>query len=442
MTARPAGRLLQVLGVWFGIAAIIGNSIGIGIMRTPSDVAHNLPSTGAYLAAWIIGGIYAALGAASMAELGVMMPRSGGQYVFAAEVFGPYAGFVFGWTDWLSTAASIAAVSMAMSEYAAPFVAISTEHAWTLAVLTLIVITALLWRGTKSSDRLVQIMTLVKVIALVLVPLVAFAMRVHAPSAVSPAAEAARATPAFGIGAVVLAMQAVIYSYDGWNGVLYFSGEVTDPARDIPRSMLGGVGSVMAIYLLLTGSFVYVLGVDGVAATNFPAGAVASALFGARGDTVIRVVVVLSALSALPPLLLMGSRVPHAMSGDGLFPRSATRVSERGTPTVTLAITLAVSIAFVVSGTFNQAIAIAAFFFVLQYAMSFTAVFVLRRRAPDRARPYRAIGYPITTALSLVGALAFLVGAVVQDQRNSAVSLALLAVSYPVYRLIRRAMAA
>ncbi|HJU73982.1 MAG TPA: APC family permease [Gemmatimonadaceae bacterium] len=431
--ALPKGRLLQVLGLWFGIAAIIGNSIGIGIMRTPSEVARHLPTTTGYLLAWIAGGLYAALGVASLAELGVRMPRSGGQYVFARTVFGPYAGFVVGWSDWFSSCASAAAVSMAVAEYAGAFGSTDATAAMVPIALGIVLLfTAILWRGVRSSDITVQVMTLAKVVVLVGVPLLAFAIGARAPR------EAATAgVGALTVGGVILAMQSVIYSYDGWTGVLYFSGEVKDPGRDIPRSMFGGVASVFAIYMLLVACFVYVLGISGVAANNFPAGQVATAVFGATGGTIIRIVVIITGLGAVPPIVMMASRVLYAMSVDGLFARRAAAVNEGGTPTITLALSALLTIGFIVSGTFSQVIAIAAFFFVLQYVMSFSALFVLRRREPDRPSPYRAIGYPVTTAISWLGGVAFLIGAVVQDRRNSAIALGILAVSYPVYRILR-----
>jgi amino acid transporter len=189
-----------------------------------------------------------------MAELGVLMPRSGGQYVFARTVFGPYAGFVVGWSDWVSSCASAAAVSMAVAEYAGVFVSTDVAIVTLLALGIVLVFTALLWKGVKSSGRTVEVMTLAKVIVLVGVPLVAFATGVRAPIATTAAADVGALT----VGSIILAMQSVIYSYDGWTGVLYFSGEVKDPARDIPRSMFGGVVSVFAIYMLLVGCFVYV----------------------------------------------------------------------------------------------------------------------------------------------------------------------------------------
>ncbi len=429
--ARPAGRLLQVLGLWFGVAAVIGNTIGAGILRTPSEVASQLPTTSAYLLAWVIGGLYAALGVVSMAELGVLMPKSGGQYVFARRVFGPYAGFVVGWSDWVSSSASAAAVSMMVAEYAGAFAGNDARVVLLVALGVIVIVTGLLSLGVRSSGWTVQVMTLAKVVALLLVPLVAFVLGVRTPT------DPAVAAGALSVAGVVLAMQAVIYAYDGWTGVLYFSGEVKDPARDIPRSMFAGVAAVFAIYMLLAGCFVYVLGIGGVAADTFPAGQVARAVFGDIGGTTIRVIVIITGLSAVAPIVMMASRVPYAMSTDGLFPRRAAAVSEGGTPIITLAASSLLAMVFIVTGTFTQVIAIAAFFFVLQYVVSFSAVFVLRWREPDLPRPYRAIGYPVTTAISWLGGVAFLIGVVVQDRRNSLIALGILLASYAVYRLLR-----
>lgn len=430
--AASRGRLLQVLGVWFGIAAIIGNSIGAGIMRTPSEVARQLPTTSGYLLAWLLGGVYAALGAASMAELGALMPKSGGQYVYARAVFGRFAGFIVGWSDWISSSAAAAAISMMVAEYAAGFVTAETPIIPSLAIVVILMFTVLLWRGVKESGNTVQLLTLVKVVALVGLPLVAFAMGTRVPPEFPVAAAGALTA-----GGVVLAMQAVIYSYDGWTGSLYFSGELTNPGRDIPRAMFAGVASVFVIYMLLAGCFVYVLGLEGVAADTFPAGGVATAIFGDAGGTIIRIIVILSGMSAIPPCIMMASRVPYAMTEDGLFPRSAAVVNPGGTPIVTLALSALLAVSFIVTGTFSQVIAIAAFFFVLQYVMSFSALFVLRRREPDRPRPYRAIGYPVSTAISWLGGVAFLIGVVVQDRRNSAIAIGILLASYPVYRMLR-----
>jgi APA family basic amino acid/polyamine antiporter len=430
------GRLLQVLGVAFGVAVIIGNTIGSGILRTPGTVAALLPNQWMFVLAWLAGGAYALLGVMSFAELGVIVPRSGGQYVFAQRAFGPYAGFIIGWSDWVSSVASLAAAAILIGEYMGALFPALSRSTLAVGIGVVVLFTVLQLGGVRWGDRVQQMTTLFKALAFVALIGACFVL---APVSGAPSPPAVTATKAVGFGAVVLAMQAVIFTYDGWNGMLYFSEEVRDPGRQIPRAMFAGVLAVIAIYVLVNIAFVHVLGMSGLAGTDFAAGAAAQALFGARGDTVIRVLLMVGVFSGVNAYILFCPRILYAMSRDGLFPRWGTTVNAGGTPTYTLLLSGALAIGLMLTGTFNSVIAVAAFFFVLNYVFSFAAVFRLRRTMADAPRPYRALGYPVTTAISLLGGTAFLIGAIVSDRRNSLVAIGLLVVSYPVYALTMRA---
>jgi APA family basic amino acid/polyamine antiporter len=230
----------------------------------------------------------------------------------------------------------------------------------------------------------------------------------------------------------------VIYTYDGWAGVIYFSEEVKNPDRDIPRSMLGGVLLVIAIYLLVNLALLYVLPMSEIAGQDFAAGLAAQVIFGPHGNTIFLTLTILSMLSAINAYHLMATRVLFAISRDGLFAKRAAEVNKGGTPSMALFTSAAVAVLFIVFGqTFEKVITVLAFFFVANYALSFISVFVLRRREPDKERPYRAWGYPWTTVLALLGSVAFLIGAIASDTRNSVYALLLLAASYPVFRLSR-----
>jgi len=436
-TGTSRGRLLQVLGVAFGVAVIIGNTIGSGILRTPGSVAALLPSRWMFLLAWVAGGVYALLGVISLAELGVIVPRSGGQYVFAERAFGSYAGFIIGWSDWISSIASYAAAAILIGEYTAALAPAVAKQALPLAVAVVVTFTILQYRGVKWGDAIQQTTTVLKAMWYIGLVVACFAL---VPSGAASSPSPAPLAPAVvGFGAIVLAMQAVIFTYDGWNGMLYFSEEVVDPGRQIPRAMFTGVFAVIAFYILVNVAFVHVLGMGGLAKTDFAAGAAAQALFGAEGDAIIRVLLIVALLSGINAYSLFCSRIPYAMSRDGLFPRWGMTVNPGGTPTATLLVSGVIAIAFVLTGTYNSVIAVAAFYFVLNYVVSFAAVFKLRRTMPDAPRPYRALGYPFTTAFSLVGGVAFLVGAVVSDRRNSLIAIGVLVASYPVYALTLRA---
>lgn len=436
-SASPSPRrgLLRVLGVTFGLAVIVGNTIGAGILRTPGQVAAQLPTTGLYLAVWIAGGLYALLGAVSLAELGTMVPRSGGLYVFARHALGRYAGFLVGWNDWAATCGSAAAVAVVLAEYVGALVPGLAGKTVPVAMAVTIGFAALQWRGVKASAAAQTVTSAAK--AFVLLALVAACFLLPATS---PAPVAAAAVPAGAalVTAIIVALQGVIYTYDGWTGVIYFSGELEDPGRDVPRAMIGGVLAVTAIYLLLNLAFLHVVPVAALAGEPLAAAAAARTVMGPAADTVIRVILVVGLLSAVNALVLMGSRVAYAMSADGLFPRAGATVNPGGTPTVALAASVGVALAFIATGTIDIIIAVLAFFFVANYILAFASVFVLRRREPETPRPYRAWGYPWTTGLAIAGSVAFLAGAVASDTQNSIYAVALLAASYPAYLIASR----
>jgi APA family basic amino acid/polyamine antiporter len=430
---RSQSSLLRILGLSFGLAVTVGNTIGGGILRTPGDIASLLPTPWLFIGIWVVGGLYALLGANALSELGTMLPRSGGQYVFARHAFGNYAGFLVGWLDWISTCASIGAISIVIGESVVSVARMAPGIAAPIGMSVVVIFTLLLLRGAKQGDVAQQITSLAK--ALALLTLVAacflFAGNAHAPAPAPVASTVGR------FAAFMLAAQSVIYAYDGWSGPIYFSEELDDPARQIPRSMFYGLLSVAVIYLLINIAFIRAVPIASLAGSQLAAATVANALFGDRGELLVRVIVIIALPSAVNACLLMGSRVLYSFSRDGLGVSAATRVNRGGTPTLALVATGVVALVFLATGTFATMIAIAAFFFVASYALSFVAVFVLRRREPNAPRPYRAKGHPWTTGFVLLGSLAFLISAVAADRRNSLYALAIVVVSYPVFRLTR-----
>jgi APA family basic amino acid/polyamine antiporter len=436
-TQRPAtrGRLLQILGVGFGLAVIIGNTIGAGILSTPGTIAQQLPNAWLFLGVWVGGGLYALLGAISIAELGTMIPRSGGQYVFAHEALGDYAGFIVGWSDWISTCGSSSFISLIIARYAGVLFPSVVGRSTVIALAIVLLFAIIQWRGIRWGSGVQNVTSLLKALAFAALVVACFLLGGNNPASGSAPAQVPHGLTLF--VALILALQGVIYTYDGWTGVIYFSEEVRNPARDIPRAMLGGVLSVIAIYLLVNLAILYVLPISEIAGSDLALGKAAQAIFGSNGDRIFRTLMILSMLSAVNACQLMATRVLFAMSRDGLFSTKGARANEGGTPTVALFFSTVVAALFILTGTVDQVLAVVAFFFVVNYAISFSVVFFLRRREPDRRRPYRAWGYPWTTGFSLLGSIAFLAGAVASDTRNSVYALILLAASYPAFRFTR-----
>ncbi len=436
--SRPGGgggRLLRVLGIAFGLAVIIGNTIGMGILRTPGEIAARLPSTPAFLGVWVAGGLYALLGALSLSELGAMIPRSGGQYVFVRRALGAYPGFIVGWSDWISNCGTMAAVSIVMGEYLGPLIpSLSGREHW-VASAVVAGFALLQWRGVRLGDRTQQLTSLLKMLAL-LGLVVAVLVLPQTMTSVDPESREVPGGFAF-LAALVVAFQSAIYTYDGWTGAIYFGEEVKNPGRDIPRSTIGGVLLVSAIYLSLNIAFLHAVPVGRMAGDPFVAATAAAAVFGPYGDTIIRVLMILSMLAAMNAYQMMASRVPVAMSRDRLLPEAIGRINPGGTPTAALSAGTMVALLFILTNTFESVLALLAFFFVANYVLSFTSVFVLRWQHPGAARPYRAFGYPWTTGIALAGSVVFLIAACFGDRINSLRALLLLAVSYPVFLAMR-----
>ena len=431
------GHLLRILGFGFGMAVVVGNTIGVGILRTPGEVAARLPNVELFLAVWIAGGLFTLLAAMNITELGVMLPSSGGHYTFARYALGEYPGFVIGWTDWLSTCGSESAVAVVMGEYLGLLFPAFAGRARFTACVIVILLAALQWRGVRWGSGFQQFSTLLKGVGFLGVVAACF---LFAPATQQPGSVPAEPIPHGWslFAALLLAMQSMIYTYDGWAGVIYFSEEVEDPARNIPRSMFGGALAVTTIYVLVAWAIVLVLPIGVVAGNSMALGAAADRLWSGQGTRLIAALTVVSVISFMNACHLMASRVLYAMSRDRLILRQADAVNRGGTPTVALGLSTAAALMFILYGGFDKIIAVLAFFFVINYIADLISIFVLRRREPNRERSYRAPGYPWTTALTLFIYAAFLASIIAADRRNSIYALILLAASYPVFCVLKR----
>ena len=435
--------------MWFGMAAAIGNTIAAGIVRTPGDVARLLPNVWMFLGVWILGGLYALSGASSMAELGAAIPRSGGQYNFSRRALGDYAGFIVGWSDWLSTCGTAAAVAIVIAEYSGALFPFLSGSATILgyairielivAVLVIVGFFVLQWRGIRWGSGAQLSTAALKTSAFVILVIACFLLGGPAHRAAAQSTASAIALPPGWplIVAIMLGLQGVIYTVDGWDGVIYFGEEVRNPGRDIPRAIFGSVFSIMGIYLLLNLVAIYILPMSKISGNDFVLGTVADLIFGKLGDPIIRSIMVISMLSCLNANQLFCSRTLYTMSCDGLFFRRAAQVNPGGTPVMALFLSTVVGVLFLLTGTFERVIAMLSFFFVANYALSYASLFVLRKREPEMNRPYKAWGYPWSTGIALGASVLFLIGSIVTDQKNAPWALAILVLSYPVFRVLK-----
>jgi APA family basic amino acid/polyamine antiporter len=418
--AAPS-RLRRILGLGFGLAVIVGSTLGIGILRAPGLVAGQISNPSIILALWFVGGLYTLLGAVCLAELGTMLPAAGGYYVYARRAFGDWVGFAVGWTDWLTYGAVLGYVSIAIGEFTAVLVPSLGGFVKVVAIASLVGLVALQSAGVRVSARFQEVTTALKFAAFLAVVIAALLL--------APAASTGSALPALApsfVG-IVIALQSVVITYGGWQSALYFTEEDRDPNRNLPRSMIAGVASVIVVYLLVNVALLAVLPVPDLARSTLPAADVAQILVGDRGRQIITVL----SLVSLPPLLnaimMIGTRILFAMGRDGLLWKRTADVTAGGAPLAATLVTTAVAVALIASGTFQKLVAIASFFLVLNYSICCLALVVLRRREPGLVRPFSAWGYPWSAAIVLAGAGAFLVGAAAGDSVNAAAALALMA---------------
>jgi basic amino acid/polyamine antiporter, APA family len=441
---KDKGKLLQILGVGFGIAVAVGNAISAGIVRTPGDIAARLPNHWLFFAVWFGGAFYALVSAFQLSELGSAIPKSGGQYNFSRRALGDYAGFIVGWSDWLSTCGTTGAVGIVIGEYMAHmFPAFDGAQRIKITAVSVIILFAILqWKSIDIGSKVQNFTTVLKGLVFFVMVIACFTMgggvrhAAEAAAAANGIAPAAIPAGAALITALLFGIQATIYTYDGWDGVIYFGDEVKNPGKLVPRAIFASLLSVVVIYLLVNAAVLYVLPMNEIAGNKFSLGLAAERVFGPHGDFIFRSIMVIALFSSLNALHLMGARVIYAMSRDGLFFRAVSRINKGGTPTVGLLLSAAVGVAFAVF-SFERVIAMLAFFFVTNYLLSFISMFVLRIRQPEMPRPYRAWGYPWTTVLALLGSVGFLVEAVREDPRNSYLTLIALACSYPTYRVLK-----
>jgi basic amino acid/polyamine antiporter, APA family len=436
---KPA-PLARILGLGFGLAMVFGGTVGVGILRLPGALAATLGDARLILVFWIVGGVYALLGAMSVAELAAMLPRAGGFYVYARRAFGSGAGFVIGWSDWINEVAALAYGSITAMTFLASLWPAAARYATPGAVLIIAAFTALHWVGLRLGSSLTRLISLsIGLMMLILVVACLFVPPAAHTAAPSPMSAAALPLLSMGmLAALVSAMRNVLLTYDGWYSPIYLAEENTDPGRTLPRALIGGTVVLIALYVSVNAALLRVLPLSALASSDLPAATAARLVFPRGGGELVTLISLLTVLSLVNATLLITPRVLLAIGRDGLFTRKAAAVSASGTPRLALAVSSAAAIALILSGTFEQIIALATVLFLLNYISAYAALFVLRRREPGLPRPYRAFGFPFTTAIVLAGSVLALIAAILGDLRSALAAFLLLVACAPIYAWLAR----
>ncbi len=440
---RWGERLPRRLGLWSTVAVLVGSTIGSGIFRTPAVIAGHVGDLVGFFAVWIVGGLVALAGALTLAELAACYPRSGGTYIYIREAFGKLPAFLFGWAQLLILRpASYGAISITSSEYlwrvfgsdgSAAFGLLPQLSVAQATAAGMIAFVALInMRGIILGAVLQNLSTVLKVAALVALIVLGL---LFAPTLGSGAPPETSGT----FGGFGLALIAVLWAYDGWSDAGFVSGEVRDPQRALPRAFILGTAGVVLLYLLANLVYVRVVTLAGMPGSDLVAADVASALFGPIGVTMISAAVMVSTFGTLNGTMMTGPRVFYAMAEDRLLPGQLAAIHPRHhSPAAAIALSMFLGIVFVSLRSFAEL----AEHFVVGiwpfYVLAVAAVFVLRKREPDRERAYRTWGYPVVPALFLLASVGLLGSYAINQPGTFALNLGIIASGIPVYFAARR----
>jgi basic amino acid/polyamine antiporter, APA family len=456
VAVRPeeAPQLLRALGLRDGIALQMGMIIGSGIFVVPAAIAGHLRATGPILLVWALGGLLVLCGSLTLAELSALLPQAGGPYVYLRRGFGPLWAFLYSWNHFfINAAGSIAAIAVAFATYLGFFLpwispsrlifritfsvlgrpqSIDFGGVQAVAIAAIALLTWVNIRGVKLGGRVMTVFTAAKVAALLALIVAAF---------VSGKGSAANFRPFWPdswspdlLSSFGLSLIAVLWAYDGWISVTLTAGEIRNPEKNVPRSLIIGTLAVIVLYVAANLAYLYILPLEEIAASPRIAADVARVVLGPFGASLIILGILCSTFGTINGSLMSNPRAIYAAGADGTFARSFGRVHPRFHTPATAILTMGVWGAILtLSGKYEQIISYVVFGSWGFYALTALSVIVLRRKMPDAPRPYKAWGYPYATLLLVAVTGWFLYNTLVKDTRNALIGIVLLLVSLPVY---------
>ncbi|HEY3202757.1 MAG TPA: amino acid permease [Thermoanaerobaculia bacterium] len=441
-------ELPRGLNLWDTTLLVLGLVIGGGIFLTPTSIAKALPTEGAILAVWVIGGLLTVWGGFVYAEMGAMLPKAGGMYVYFREAFGALPAFLYAWVAyWIIITGADAAVAVGAAEYLSVFFpALSTTRVvlvlgpfsisagQLVAVALTLVLSATHYVGVRQGARIQGVFT--SLIVLALLWLAVGGLIVRAPPAVAPAAAM---SPPVGIAGFGTAMVAVFWCFYGWNEIVAVSEEVARPARNLPLALLVGTGLVTLLYVLVNVAFLRAIPATEMVTVAHPAEVASTRLFGGPAAVFVSLAVTAAAVGCTSAGLVPAPRIAFALARDGLFPKAFARTHPRfRTPSFAIVVQAIWMSLLCLSGRYDQLYTYATFAVVLAYAGTGIALFLFRRRRPELPRPYRCWGYPVVPFLFVVTSILLAVNTVREQPRETLAGLAILVLGLPFYLSMRR----
>jgi basic amino acid/polyamine antiporter, APA family len=452
-------KLIRGLNLADTISLVVGTIIGTGIFLKTTVMTQQVGSPEMVLIVWVAAGLLSLAGALSYAELGGMLPRAGGEYVYLREAYGEFVAFLYGWMRFaIGSTGSNAALGAGFAVFFTALLGISqpfyetklnilgNEFPWQfgwsqiVAVITIMLFSLINCGGVVFGGKVQTALTLAKVlgIGIIVIGVFIFTKGVVWESL----ADDLRVKDLSSLQAFGAAMLAALWAFDGWNNMQLAAGEVQKPERNIPRALIIGMTIVIAIYLVTNLAYFYALPISEIATANEtnPVATKAVATFlGATGSTFVAIAIMISIIGALNGSILTGARVPYAMAENGLFPKSQAELSPKSNVPIKAIIAQAGwSCILALLGTFDQLTNYAVFALWIFYILTTAAVFVLRRKMPDALRPYKTLGYPLTPIIFILVGGWLLINTLQTSPLEAGIGLLLIGLGIPIYFYFRK----
>jgi basic amino acid/polyamine antiporter, APA family len=429
--------LKRSLGLVHATALVVGIIVGASIFVQPSAIAASVPDIGAVSLVWIVAGVLTLFGALIAAELSTAFPKAGGVYVFLSEAFSPGVAYLWGWAMfWTMHTGIIAAIATVFARYVGFFVDVGDAGLRLIAIGAVFSLSAINYLGVKQGSIVQTTLTIVKIIAVVAITVLAFAL---GPSEPIPPPSAVQPPPStLDSHAFIAAIVAGLFAFGGWHMVTYAAEETVDPERTLPKALIIGVCIVTACYLALNTAYFHVLPHDVVGKSTRVAADAAAAVVGSGGAAVVSVVVALSALGALNGVILAGPRVYLAMARDRVAPSWVGGIHETyRTPHRAILIQAGWAAVLLSTGTYRALFTRVVYTEWIFFALMAAGLIALRRR-PEYVPRFRVPFHPVIPVLFILASLYIVLDQVIATPRESIVGLLLVLVGWPVYLLTLR----
>jgi APA family basic amino acid/polyamine antiporter len=434
--------MTKKIGFWAATAVAVGSIIGSGVFMKPASMAAQLGSPLWLTAVWVIAGLFSLFGALIFAELGGMIPETGGIYIYFRYMFGDFIAFLYGWAAFsVINTAAVAAIAFVCAQYADYFLHLPrfdvlTEQAVTwhipfigdlhplenfgvkmLTVFLVVALTLLNYISVKAGGAFQVISTAVK---MVVIAALVFGIFFSGNGSVRHFTDAVQPRQGSGLlSGLAIAMTGAFFAYDGWINVTFIAGEIKDPQRNVPKSLWTGVLACILVYVLVNQAYLYALPVEQVAASPLVASDAIAVAFGNTGGAVIAALIVICTLGAINGNIMATARVTYAMGKDKVFLPWAGKEHKRfQTPGNALLLHGIWTSLFVITGSFDMLADMFIFITWIAYLFGAIGIFLLRKKMPDQPRPYKIWGYPVVPILFILFSSFYLITTIWSDVHN------------------------